>query len=65
MTFQVTIRYGSRHQRYHSYRVEADDLVQALRAAADAAPEHVVEEADLAEVRPVVRDEDREYVGGS
>lgn len=65
MTFQVTIRYGSRHQRYHTYRVEADDVVQALRAAADEAPEHIVDEADLVEVRPVVRDEDREYVGES
>lgn len=65
MSFRVTVRYGSGHQRYHTYEVEAEDVVQALRAAADAVPEHVVEEADLVEVRPVVRDEDREYLGES
>lgn len=63
MSFKVTVRYGSRHQRYHTFEVDAGSVVQALRAAADAIPEEIVDEADLVEVRPAMRPDDREYLG--
>lgn len=63
MTFQVTVRYGSQYQRHHTYRVDAPDLVGALRAAADALPDEIAAEADLVEIRPAPRPEEREYVG--
>ena len=63
MTFQITVRYGVRHQRYHTYTVEAADAREALDRAARAMPDEVVAEADLVEVRVAVDPERREYVG--
>lgn len=63
-SFQVTVRYGSRPQRYHTYRVDADDVVGALRTAADEVPGEIAGEADLVEVRPVPDPDGREYVEG-
>lgn len=62
MAFQVTVRYGTRYQRYHTYRVEAGNLVSALRAAAEALPEEIADEADLVEIRPAPDPDSREYV---
>ncbi len=63
MTFQVTVRYGTRYQRYHTYRVEAGDLVSALREAAGALPDEIAGDADLVEIRPSPDPDDRRYVG--
>lgn len=63
MMFQVTVRYGSRYQRYHTYRVDAGDLPEALRSAAEAMPGEIVEQADLVEIRPAPDPEARSYMG--
>lgn len=63
MEFQVTVRYGSRYQRYHTLEVSGEDVREALRAAADAVPEEVATEADLVEMRPTVDPEERSYLG--
>lgn len=63
MRFQVTVRYGVRAQRYHTYAVEAGDARSALEAAASRMPDEVVGEADLVEVRVAVDPEARVYVG--
>lgn len=62
-SYQVTVRYGSRRQRYHTYRVDAPDVVGALREAAEDVPEAIADEADLVEIRPVPDPDEREYVG--
>jgi len=62
-SYQVTVRYGSRRQRYHTFRVDAEDVVQALRVAAKEIPDEISPEADLVEIRPVTRPDDRRYVG--
>ena len=62
-TFRVTVRYGSRRQRYHTFQVDAEDVVQALRAAAGEIPDEISGEADLVEIRPLTRPDDRRYVG--
>jgi hypothetical protein len=43
--------------------VEAADVAQALRDAADRLPAAVVEEADLVEIRTSVDPEGRSYLG--
>lgn len=63
MIFQVTVRHGSRYQRYHTYQVDAEDVVAALRAAADALPDEIADDADLVEIRPAPDADDRTYVG--
>ncbi len=63
MRFKVTARYGSEHQRYHTFEVQAYDAAGALEAAAAELPPHVNAEADLVEIRPVVTDEERSYLG--
>lgn len=63
MSFQVTVRYGSRRQRYHTFQVDAENVVEALRVAAGQIPDEVTAEADLVEVRPVTRPDDRRYLG--
>lgn len=64
MTFQITVRYGGRHQRYHTYAVEADDARLALEAAARDMPDAVAAEADLVELRIAVDPDAREYIPG-
>lgn len=65
MKFQVTVRYGGRHQRYHTYEVEAADARQALAAAAHALPDDVAPQADLVELRVAVDPDTRNFVGGA
>jgi hypothetical protein len=50
--FQLTVRHGATAKRYFMTQVEAPHLAAALRLAADALPDEVVREADLAELRP-------------
>lgn len=50
--FQLTVRYGATAKRYFMAQVEAPQLAAALRLAADALPDEVMREADLAELRP-------------
>ncbi|MGD2068503.1 MAG: hypothetical protein PVI57_07435 [Gemmatimonadota bacterium] len=64
-TWLITVRHGTRYQRYHTLEVEAADVRGAMRRAADAVPEGIAEHADLVEVRPAVRPEERSYVGES
>lgn len=63
-TYRVTIRYGVSGKRYEILDIEAGDLREALRRAAEEMPEEAVETADLAEVRRQVEPELREYTPG-
>lgn len=63
MNFQVTVRYGGRHQRYHTFVVEASDAREALAAAAAALPDAVAPQADLVELRVAVDPEARRFTG--
>jgi hypothetical protein len=63
MNFQITVRYGGRRQRYHTYQVEAPDARAALEAAAAALPDEVAPQADLVELRVAVDPERRTYLG--
>ena len=63
MKYQVTVRYGARHQRYHTYVVEADDAGVALRVAAEQMPADIRPEADLVELRVAVDPDERAYLG--
>lgn len=65
MNFQVTVRYGDRYQRYHTYAVEASDARQALAAAAAAMPDEIAPHADLVELRVAVDPEKRPFLGES
>jgi hypothetical protein len=53
-TYQITVRYGRRYQRYHTFTVDASDVAAALRDAAERIPADVLPEADLAELRVAV-----------
>ena len=64
MTFQITVRYGTRYQRYHTFEVDTPDVRAALSAAAVALPDTVVEEADLVEIRRAVDPDARTYLEG-
>ena len=63
MHYQITVRYGGRYQRYHTYVVEADDARAALRVAAEEVPDEIVNEVDLVELRAAVDPDKREYWG--
>ena len=63
MRYQVTLRYGGRYQRYHTYVVEGADVDEALRSAAEQVPREIVGEVDLVELRFAVDPDAREYVG--
>lgn len=63
MRFQVTVRYGGRHQRYHTFVVEGADARQALAAAAQALPDAVAPQADLVELRVAVDPDTRRFLG--
>lgn len=63
MHYQITVRYGGRRQRYHTYVVEADDATGALHAAADEIPSEINQEVDLVELRVAIDPERREYLG--
>ena len=63
MRYQVTVRYGGRRQRYHTYAVDAADAGAALEVAAAQMPADIRGQADLVELRTAVDPEDRSYVG--
>lgn len=63
ITYQITVRYGDRHVRYHTYAVAAPDARAALVEAADGLPDEIVAETDLVELRVAVEPEGRGYVG--
>ena len=63
MRYQVTVRYGERRQRYHTYAVDAADAGAALEAAAAQMPADVRADADLVELRTAVDPDTRGYVG--
>lgn len=62
MNFRITVRYGGRYQRYHTYLVEAPDARDALAAAAREMPDEIAPQADLVELRVSVDPDQREYV---
>lgn len=62
-TYQVTVRYGRRYQRYHTFTVDAADVAGALREAGDRVPDEVRPEADLVELRVAVDPDRRSYLG--
>ena len=51
MNYQVTIRHGKARQRYLTLAIEAPDVPEALRMAAQGIPEELVPEVDLVELR--------------
>lgn len=63
MTFQITVRWGGRSQRYHTFTVEAADVREALDAAAREMPDPVAADADLVELRVAVDPDKRQYLG--
>jgi hypothetical protein len=63
MHYQITVRYGGRRQRYHTWVVEAPDAPAALEAAAQEMPPEIAPEADLVELRIAVDPERRTYLG--
>lgn len=64
MNFQITLRYGSRRQRYHTFEVEATDARAAMATAAALVPDEIAAEADLVEVRVAVDPDNRPYAEG-
>lgn len=62
-TWQITVRYGTRYQRYHTLQVQADDIRGALREAAAGVPDEITDLADLAEIRIAVDPDARTYLG--
>lgn len=62
MHFDITVRYGGRYQRYHTYKVQADDAREALTAAAAVLPDEIAAEADLVELRVAVDPDARQYL---
>ena len=62
-TWQITVRYGERYQRYHTFEVQGADVRSALQAAGAEVPDAVAEHADLVEVRIAVDPDERRYVG--
>ena len=65
MHFQITVRYGGRRQRYHTYQVEAEDARAALASAAAAMPIEIAPHADLVELRIAADPDARSYAGES
>jgi len=64
MNFQVTVRYGGRYQRYHTFHVEAEHAGAALEAASRAIPAEIAPQADLVELRIAADPEKRTFVEG-
>lgn len=65
MNFQITVRHGAPAMRYHTQRVEADDLKGALVALATELPPEVLATGDLVEIRTAVDpDSERPYSQG-
>lgn len=64
MLFQITVRYGGRHQRYHTFTVEAPDAREAMQKGAAEIPDDIAPQADLVELRISVDPDSRPYPGG-
>lgn len=62
-TYRITVRYGGRFQRYHTFTLDAPDVSEALRAAAGHVPEEILPVADLVELRVAIDPESRPYAG--
>jgi hypothetical protein len=62
MNFQVTVRYGGRQQRYHTFTVKADNAKAALKSAAAQLPLDITADVDLVELRIAVDPDARSYV---
>lgn len=62
--YRVTVRFVAGGTRYEVLEIEAADLGEALRRAADALPAEVAATADLAEIRLQAEAELREYTPG-
>lgn len=62
MDFQVTVRYGGRSQRYHTYVVQAPGARDALAEAARTMPDEVATDANLVELRVAVDPDRRAYL---
>jgi hypothetical protein len=62
MLFQITVRYGGRYQRYHTYSVEADDVGEAMLIGAEEMPEDIAGQADLVELRTAVDPDARTFM---
>jgi hypothetical protein len=60
-SYRVTIRYGGAPPRYDILDLDAPDLRTALTEAASRLSPEVAATADLAEIRPQARPEDRAY----
>ena len=60
MDYQVTIRYGTKSQRYLTLTVVGDNVPAALRTAAKEIPEDLVPVVDLVELR-VAPDFDKRF----
>jgi len=63
MDYRITVRFGRRYQRYHTFQVSAADAREALQAAALALPPEIAAEADLVEMRQAVDPAERKFVG--
>jgi len=51
MDYQITVRFGSRIQRYLTLAVSAQDAAEAMVLASQNIPPEVVPEVDLVELR--------------
>ena len=60
-SYRATFRYGGSRPQYEMIDVEAEDLREALRAAADRVADEVIASAELVEVREQTDPDDREY----
>jgi hypothetical protein len=49
--FTVTVRYGTRPVRYHTFELDASDVAAALTAAGREVPDEMRERGDLVELR--------------
>jgi hypothetical protein len=63
MRYQVTVRYGTRYQRYHTLVVDAPDAREALRLAAAEIPGDIAADTDLVELRIAPDPDARRHVG--
>jgi len=63
MQFQITVRYGGRYQRYHTFQVEAENARQAMVDGAQHIPDEIANQTDLVELRVFVDPDARKFVG--
>ena len=63
--YTVTVRFGRRGYRYHTFEVDAADVSEALEEAAAGLAPDIRETADLVEVRRAPEPEEREFLGQS